>query len=87
MDDNLKFKQEIMKLTCRLNLLHLVNNIPHDITTIAALKLLARMMELGNEKMANRNLRDVTFGEMEDATKEIMEAGMKEIDFILADQR
>ena len=88
MDKSLdKFKREIVKMTLHLNILHAVNGIPSDITTIAALKLLARTMELSNERMANRNIRDITFGEMEDATKEIMEIGMKELDFILADER
>ena len=88
MDKSLdRFKREIVKMTMHLNLLHTLNNIPNDITTIAALKLLARTIELSNERMGNRNLRDVTFGEMEDATKEIMEIGMKELDFILADER
>jgi hypothetical protein len=63
-------------------------NVPNDITTIAALKLLARIYELANnDNIGKKPLRDTTFGEMEDAAERISNLGMKELDFILADQR
>jgi len=83
----IRFKQDIIAATARIDMILILNKIDPNITTVAALKLLARTYELAYEKFANRKLRDVTYGEMEDAAKELMEIGMKELDFILADQR
>jgi hypothetical protein len=87
-DDNLKFKREVCQMTTVIDVVLLKMGIPVDITTVAALKLLARIYEVTNENpISKKPLRDITFGEMEDASKRISDMGMQELDFILADKR
>lgn len=83
----IRFKKEICNTVLRLNMLHMHYGIESNITTIAALKLLARILELSSDKFTNRDQRGITLGEIDDYSKELVEIGMKELDFILADNR